>query len=101
MDAFDEAVRLKVLGPYPEAVTPAVVEEAYKKFATAFGSEFPIRTFTEYFERVPMRKNCPRAIEGHCSYKKCEDTWHVLHWYLRAMYHNPLELYKVGARRRL
>lgn len=80
MDAFDEAVRLKVLGPYPERVTPAIVEEACKKFSAAFGSDFPIRTFAEYFERG-----------------QCIDTWHVLHWYLRAMYYNPLELYKVGA----
>ena len=84
MDAFDKAARLKVLGPYPEAVTPEVAEETYKKFSTAFGSEFPIRTFAEYFAK-------------YFKSGQCIDTWHVLHWYLRAMYHNPLELYKVGA----
>ena len=95
MDAFDKAVRLKVLGPYPEVVTPTVVEEAYKKFSAAFGSEFPINTFEDYFKKEPMHKRCPRLIEGFCGYEKCED--HVLHWYLLAMYHNPLKLYKVGA----
>lgn len=83
-DVFDEAERLEVLGPYPEKVTCEIIKAAYEKFSAAFASEFPIITFEDYFEREDKQHvQCPRGI--------------FMHWYLHAMYHNPSELYKVGA----